>query len=223
MFLFLFQVTILSFSDFGSLDERTTRRTRSNTSSIVFADAFIVGNSYSYSYNQFNENCNLPYSVAAPFARRRRRRRSDTFIRSRTSSTTCSQATRGRNHEHHHFEKTTTTRIQSSAMESAVIVEWEPVTELERRIDDGIFYHQLQEEHDLDEEYLWTDDEYQYDDKYQYSRARGPSNHDVNIPRVIGVFCGYTSTKEEKSRLKSAHPQENIRNGGLDDYDMWVI
>lgn len=87
----------------------------------------------------------------------------------------------------------------STARESAVHVEWEPVPELQRRIEDGIHY-----EH-------WRDDE-------THSRGRVESWGDdegeieASLP---GVFFGYRATPEDYVRLKSADPNETG-----DEYDI---
>jgi hypothetical protein len=78
-------------------------------------------------------------------------------------------------------------RSSSTARESAAHVEWEPLTELQRRIEDGVNY-----EH-------WPDDE----------AFRGDCFADEDEPeRVEGVFFGYRVTKEEYDRLKSADPDD---------------
>jgi hypothetical protein len=95
-------------------------------------------------------------------------------------------------------------RSGSTARESAVIVEWEPVSELQRRIDEGVNY-----EH-------WVDD---YDVQTTSNgrpgrRSRRQGSQTVNAagqqsagpPTVKGVFCGYKSTNEERGRLRSADP-----------------
>lgn len=71
----------------------------------------------------------------------------------------------------------------NTARESAVIVEWEPVTlsELERRIDEGINYQKCREK---------EGDIHAHEDRHQ------------------GIFCGYKVTEEEVSRLKSANPDD---------------
>jgi hypothetical protein len=69
-----------------------------------------------------------------------------------------------------------------TARESAVNVEWEPMTELERRIEDGVNY-----------------------DHFDYTNARD-GRAECDGPTVQGVFCGYRYTDDEYDRLKSAHP-----------------
>jgi len=90
----------------------------------------------------------------------------------------------------------------STARDSAVHVEWEPVPELQRRIEDGIYY-----EH-------WRDHE---------THGGSSSRVDANdadggaeeIASVQGVFFGYRVTREEYTRLKSADPDDL-----MDDYDI---
>ena len=82
-----------------------------------------------------------------------------------------------------------------TARESAVNVEWEPMTELERRIEDGVNYEHIprqghKQNHDLqDSQNALMDDE---DD----------------TPTTQGIFCGYRHTPEEYERLKSADPRQ---------------
>lgn len=77
----------------------------------------------------------------------------------------------------------------STARESATHVEWEPLTELQRRIEDGVHY-----EH-------WPDDDDVYDED---SRVES----EVEPERVQGVFFGYRVTREDYERLRSADPNE---------------
>ena len=78
--------------------------------------------------------------------------------------------------------------LSSTARESAVIVEWEPVSELQRRIDEGMYY-----EHDSDLSF-----------KNEYKTPHSAGN--LNDPSKKGVFCGYRTTPEEITRLRSANP-----------------
>jgi hypothetical protein len=83
----------------------------------------------------------------------------------------------------------------STARDSAVLAEWEPVSELQRRIDEGRRY-----EH-------WVE----YDGPAGPGRQKRVHNAKANPGSSItlkGVFCGYRVTKEEYSRLKSADPDE---------------
>jgi hypothetical protein len=77
-------------------------------------------------------------------------------------------------------------RRSQTARESAVRVEWEPVSELERRIEDGIHYQH------------WPEKRRQYHQKA-----------DPDAPIRQGVFCGYITTQEDYKRLKSADPDDN--------------
>ena len=77
-------------------------------------------------------------------------------------------------------------RSSSTARDSAAHVEWEPLTELQRRIEDGVNY-----EH-------WPDDE----------AFRGDFADEDEPERVQGVFFGYRVTKEDYDRLKSADPDD---------------
>lgn len=75
----------------------------------------------------------------------------------------------------------------STCREGAVIPEFEQVSELQRRIDEGIHYEHEERYYDVQEENVFED-----------------------VTSVKGVFCGYRVTPEEKSRLKSAHPDDHI-------------
>lgn len=77
-------------------------------------------------------------------------------------------------------------RSSSTARDSAAHVEWEPLTELQRRIEDGVNYGH------------WPDDE----------AFRGDFADEDEPERVQGVFFGYRVTKEDYDRLKSAHPDD---------------
>ncbi|CAJ1954530.1 unnamed protein product [Cylindrotheca closterium] len=79
-----------------------------------------------------------------------------------------------------------------TARESAFAVEWEPMTELERRIEDGINYEHLPN---------------QRSQHHGNTYSRTATKDD--IPYSQGVFCGYRYTDEEYCRLKSAEPTMN--------------
>ena len=88
------------------------------------------------------------------------------------------------------------TRSKSSgqsrtALENAVLVEWERRSELERRIEDGVLYEHFEE------------DSYPGTQQNNHRRSNKPSFQDTT-PKSRGVFCGYRGTKEERDRLKSA-------------------
>ena len=80
-----------------------------------------------------------------------------------------------------------------TAMESAVNVEWEPMTELERRLEDGVNY-----EHIVDPPHRAS--------SQHTSKLNGSTKRFDNIPTARAIFCGYKATQEEYSRLKSADP-----------------
>lgn len=82
-------------------------------------------------------------------------------------------------------------RSSSTARDSAAHVEWEPLTELQRRIEDGVHY-----EH-------WPDDE-----TFGDSRTHDVANEDEPERVVEGVFFGYKVTKEDYDRLRSANPDD---------------
>lgn len=75
----------------------------------------------------------------------------------------------------------------STCREGAVIPEFEQVSELQRRIDEGIHYEHEERYFDVQEETVFEE-----------------------VTSVKGIFCGYRGTPEEKSRLKSAHPDDHI-------------
>jgi hypothetical protein len=85
-----------------------------------------------------------------------------------------------------------------TAIESAVNVEWEPMTELDRRIEDGIHY-----EHDEHEQLSKF---FKFPPKQ--SRRKSAMGGGEDIPVSRGVFYGYRYTPEEYNRLKSADPKD---------------
>lgn len=99
---------------------------------------------------------------------------------------------------YHHSNKNRNSFSSKTSRESAVIAEWEPVSNLERRIEEGMNYHH---------------DPFSYESIRQ-SRKHGRRRMNVgkqmmeddDITRVHGVFVGYRVTKEERARMKSAHP-----------------
>ena len=79
-----------------------------------------------------------------------------------------------------------------TARESACSVEWEPMTELERRIEDGVNYEHIPH-------------------KRKKRKNRGSQQRATfqdSIPTADGVFVGYRFTDEEYGRLKSADPNQ---------------
>eukprot|EP00980_Cylindrotheca_fusiformis_P021944 scaffold8798_cov117-Cylindrotheca_fusiformis.AAC.3 len=78
-----------------------------------------------------------------------------------------------------------------TARESACNVEWEPMSELERRIEDGVNYEHIPLP--------------LHKRKKERSKNSGTAPHD-GIPTTQGVFCGYRYTSDEYDRLKSADP-----------------
>jgi hypothetical protein len=234
---------------------------------VVVVDAFLVGttSSSNFSMGRKRGECNpalprkyperlilLDKSYSTPFSCLHASSSTTSTTSTSSDSTTCEQAANtATNRKNNNGDLHDSKKFQS-IRESAIVVEWEPVTELERRVDEGIFYqtHQQllvqQERHfssncDVEEEGECSlcdhDAEHQCDtDDYCTCSCRGAwrwgkssTGRNVgttkcpnDIPRVVGVFCGYTWTKEEKSRLKSAHPKENVCSA-IDDHDMWVI
>jgi len=89
-----------------------------------------------------------------------------------------------------------------TACDSAVNVEWEPMSELERRIEDGVNYEHFPAAF------------HQNQNQPHHRRERMPGCHskakriseteDDNIPGVRAVFCGYRYTPEDYNRLKAA-------------------
>ena len=94
----------------------------------------------------------------------------------------------------------------STARDSAILVEWEPVPEIQRRIDEGVHY-----EH-------W-DENGSGGSRHGHRRthsANAKSGTSANgTPSVRGVFCGYRVTREEYARLKSADPNEPTTDYGV--------
>ena len=86
---------------------------------------------------------------------------------------------------------------RTTARESAVLVEWERMSELERRIEDGINY-----EHDVD----LSDSNFVAGRNYHQNAAAGRKAKGSKKNVMRGVFCGYRATHEEIDRLKSADP-----------------
>jgi hypothetical protein len=86
---------------------------------------------------------------------------------------------------------------RTTARESAVLVEWERMSELERRIEDGINY-----EHDVD----MSDSNFVAGRNYHQNAAAGRKAKGIKKNEKRGVFCGYRTTQDEIDRLKSADP-----------------
>jgi len=89
----------------------------------------------------------------------------------------------------------------NTAREAALIVEWEPVSELQRRIDEGIHY-----QHDIDEHV--GNPKSKRRNRNGGGAGAGAGAGGNKEDSVDGVFCGYRVTVEEVSRLKSANPDD---------------
>lgn len=91
-----------------------------------------------------------------------------------------------------------------TARESAVNVEWEPMTQLERRIEDGVHY-----EHIPNNQRHGQGAKQARISGYHAKAATVPGDeNDDNLPRVLAVFCGYRYTQDDYSRLQSAEVVE---------------
>jgi len=89
--------------------------------------------------------------------------------------------------------------LSSTARESAVTAEWEPILEFQRHYEEESCY-----------EHFATSYEYDSEENCR-RREQVHQNHDWGedngvIQVVNGVFCGYRFTKEECQRLRSADP-----------------
>ena len=80
-------------------------------------------------------------------------------------------------------------------------VEWEPMTELERRVEDGVHY-----EHLTNEAHKKSQQQQQQTRRRNIHRDGTDLDDDDDIPSKRGVFIGYRYTEEEYHRLKSADP-----------------
>ena len=111
-------------------------------------------------------------------------------------------------------------RDHKTAMEGAILVEWEPISELERRIEDGIHY-----EHFPDFEHMRQQartarrrsggggsgrvDANQVDSTTDHVNVNGNvDGDDANLESAQGVFVGFRVTEEEVDRLRSADPAD---------------
>mmetsp|Transcript_9399 Transcript_9399/g.28066 ORF Transcript_9399/g.28066 Transcript_9399/m.28066 type:complete len:156 (+) Transcript_9399:198-665(+) len=79
--------------------------------------------------------------------------------------------------------------------ESAVNVEWEPMSELERRIEDGVHYEHIPNHYDVVQQMPGC-----------HPKAKRIVNEEEadNAPGVRAVFCAYRYSEEDYNRLKSA-------------------
>lgn len=88
-------------------------------------------------------------------------------------------------------------RSSSTARDSALSVEWEPVPELQRRIEDGIHYEHWRND--------WGSDGARHPEVVEDIDG-GAEEEEAEL--VKGVFFGYRVTPEERARLRSADPNE---------------
>jgi hypothetical protein len=93
-----------------------------------------------------------------------------------------------------------------TACESAVLVEWERMTELDRRIEDGFRY-----EHDPDHFQSSFMGSRRQSSSQPGGTCRASQNHGGQeaLPCHRAVFFGYRTTPEEYGRLRSARPTED--------------
>jgi hypothetical protein len=103
-------------------------------------------------------------------------------------------------------------RTTTTARESAVVVEWERMTELERRIEDGHRY-----EHDPEVYRSWSCPGSTSNSASAQSRdgagqdSPGYRSGGGASSRHRAVFCGYRTTPDEYGRLRSASPASDLR------------
>lgn len=89
-----------------------------------------------------------------------------------------------------------------TARESAVLVEWERLSELERRIEDGFRYM-----HDPE---AFSSSVFATHRTNPNCAARsGSGNAHMEDNALPGVFCGYRVMPEEYNRLRSADPRDS--------------
>ncbi len=88
-----------------------------------------------------------------------------------------------------------------TARESAVLVDWEPVSELDRRIDDGMLF-----EHDKTTTSSSKSHQRSHRDRNNHQHSSSNHQDSAATPTFRGIFCGYRMTSYEYQRLKSAHP-----------------
>jgi len=87
--------------------------------------------------------------------------------------------------------------LSSTARESAVTAEWEPILEFQRHYEEEDCYKNFASSYERDSK------------EKRRRREKVHQNHDwgeEKIQVVNGVFCGYRFTKEECLRLRSADP-----------------
>jgi hypothetical protein len=87
-----------------------------------------------------------------------------------------------------------------TAIESAVNVEWEPLTELERRINDGIHYEHIP---NLQNRFQGSK-QGRIPDNRSYGTTIAGDHDDGDLAQVQSIFCGYRFTEDEYNRLQSA-------------------
>ncbi len=78
-----------------------------------------------------------------------------------------------------------------TACEGAVNIEWEPMSELDRRIEDGIHYEHRRNHYE----------------SHSKTRRIDDAKDDDDSPPVRAVFCAYHYSEEDYNRLKSADIQ----------------
>jgi len=83
-----------------------------------------------------------------------------------------------------------------TACESAVNVEWEPMTELERRVEDGIYYEHIPNHYREAQQMPGCHP--------KAKRLIDTEEEEEDSPGVRAVFCAYRYSEEDYNRLKSA-------------------
>ncbi|VEU33753.1 unnamed protein product [Pseudo-nitzschia multistriata] len=82
-----------------------------------------------------------------------------------------------------------------TACESAVNIEWEPMSELERRIEDGIHYEHIPN---------YYRNEQHMPGCHPKAKRIIDAEEEDDTPGVRAVFCAYRYSEEDYNRLKSA-------------------
>ena len=93
-----------------------------------------------------------------------------------------------------------------TARESAVNVEWEPMTELERRLEDGIHYEHIPNHYQ--QSYGASQHAWQQQQRRKRKNTVSDKTSEEDAPSTRAVFCGYRYTEDEYNRLKAAEVME---------------
>lgn len=147
-----------------------------------------------YSYNYFPHK-KMPWNIISPHVHKNKLERTY-HMKASSSSDDGSKSSRFYSPSSNGYHSSQPNRdVFKTRIENAILIDCDPVPELDRRIAHGCEYEHWPEKVDVP-----------LGDGKRYRKKGDETNDDHNIQKVKGTIASLRVTKEERHRLKSAHP-----------------